>query len=300
MLQQEFTLRWITPAYLGGAGQLEAELRGAPFRGALRYWWRVLHPGHQPERLFEQESEIWGSAGSGKSKVMISIQGDCRQITVGASQDSPLSYLGYGAVKSRAGIRQCFAPDQEFKLRIQSFSKDAFAEAIGALTLTHRMGCLGAKSHNGFGSFVVNEIERLDPGILALPIRANDDLSLYPARSNLSRLLKSAVGSPDAKNAFLKLGDNYRQARKKIALGDRELIGAPVTQIKGPKLYPKGSDRHGKAIYLKVVPQGDLFYGQCLFLPYLYALPERRQRYLDVHQTLLAEMIQIGMSEVPS
>lgn len=37
-----FNLETVTPLFLAGANQTEAELRPPAFRGALRYWFRAI------------------------------------------------------------------------------------------------------------------------------------------------------------------------------------------------------------------------------------------------------------------
>jgi CRISPR-associated protein Cmr1 len=52
----------ITPMFLGNASQ-EAELRAAPFKGLLRYWWRVAEGAQFADHteLLAAENKLFGS-----------------------------------------------------------------------------------------------------------------------------------------------------------------------------------------------------------------------------------------------
>ena len=67
----------LTPLFLGGAEQ-EATLSAAPFKAALRYWWRVsgVHRTSDPEELFHKESELFGNANPecGRSLVEVEVK----------------------------------------------------------------------------------------------------------------------------------------------------------------------------------------------------------------------------------
>ena len=71
----DFTVEFLTPCFLGGADQ-NAEVRVAPFKAGLRYWWRVLYGQKYGDKLKSVEDEIFGTAKSdaktrvGKSRVI--------------------------------------------------------------------------------------------------------------------------------------------------------------------------------------------------------------------------------------
>lgn len=70
-----FTVEFLTPCFLGGADQ-NAEVRTAPFKAGLRYWWRVLYGSKYGDKIKSVEDEIFGTAKSdaktkvGKSRVI--------------------------------------------------------------------------------------------------------------------------------------------------------------------------------------------------------------------------------------
>ena len=67
MKSQICKLEFITPAFLSGADQGQAELRAASIRGALRWWFRVLGGTK------EEETEVFGGVqgGATRSKVIV-------------------------------------------------------------------------------------------------------------------------------------------------------------------------------------------------------------------------------------
>ena len=82
--RQQTTLncKTITPLFLGNADQ-EAEWRAAPFKGLLRYWWRVAqHNQKDHGSLLQAESRLFGSAGdkdeknAGKGLVRITLKSE--------------------------------------------------------------------------------------------------------------------------------------------------------------------------------------------------------------------------------
>ncbi|MBX6423233.1 type III-B CRISPR module RAMP protein Cmr1 [Thermosulfurimonas sp. F29] len=73
------TCRIVTPMFLGDAWQ-EAALRAAPFKGLLRYWWRVAAGSRVKDHkeLLERETEFFGGGGekAQKSLVRIWVEGE--------------------------------------------------------------------------------------------------------------------------------------------------------------------------------------------------------------------------------
>jgi len=64
MVQQHYTLSFITPAFLGNAEQ-QGQWRTPPFKALLRQWWRVAAAkshDYNHERLREAEGRLFGNA----------------------------------------------------------------------------------------------------------------------------------------------------------------------------------------------------------------------------------------------
>lgn len=67
-LGADVSLKLITPAFLAGAAQKEADcnLRGSTLRGMLRWWWRTRHADHlNVSQLKALEDAVWGSSKIG-------------------------------------------------------------------------------------------------------------------------------------------------------------------------------------------------------------------------------------------
>ena len=76
MVSITFDLETVTPLFLGGADQQNAELRPPAFRGALRYWFRAIIGGYywqNTQKLKDIESSIFGdtSEQNGSSKIVL-------------------------------------------------------------------------------------------------------------------------------------------------------------------------------------------------------------------------------------
>jgi CRISPR type III-B/RAMP module RAMP protein Cmr1 len=77
----------ITPMFLGNASQ-EAELRAAPFKGLLRYWWRVAEGAQFADHteLLAAENKLFGSPDEehgGRSLVTVEVNGDLQCFPIG-------------------------------------------------------------------------------------------------------------------------------------------------------------------------------------------------------------------------
>lgn len=167
----------VTPMFLGNAGQ-EAELRAAPFKGLLRYWWRVAS-GWQystPADLLKAEIEIFGSPDDtgGKSRVTVEVKpltpmmpktenfltpGDIDHPECERThrRTNPLNYLaGMGLIHFRNGIqRSYFTPEERFALTIIA-GQSAVKHVQQALDMLSLFGSMGSRSRNGWGGFRFN------------------------------------------------------------------------------------------------------------------------------------------------
>ncbi|WP_084677691.1 type III-B CRISPR module RAMP protein Cmr1 [Thermodesulfatator atlanticus] len=182
----ELRCRILTPMFLGDAYQ-QASLRAAPFKGLLRYWWRVAAglTYKSPKDLLKAESEIFGGGGekARRSLVKIWVEGNPKVVEdeklpgvknifhpeVGRSVN-PLLYLGYGPVtwdkklRSPRYTRSYLAPGATFVLKLTvpvSLLEDGREAELfkTALLYFRAFGAAGARSRNGWGSFQVEGME---------------------------------------------------------------------------------------------------------------------------------------------
>lgn len=169
----------ITPMFLGNASQ-EAEWRAEPFKGLLRYWWRIAQPsrgtGHiKWDDLQKSESQLFGSAGEddgagGKSKVNVSVFSDSKfslptqfqhneKIIHPETTFKPgsLSYLAGMGLIGKDGTNTSFFPaGSSFHLNLQT-PQSLVGQMETTLALLQTFGTIGGRSRNAWGSFSILE-----------------------------------------------------------------------------------------------------------------------------------------------
>jgi len=197
MSQRELVVRFVTPAFLGGADQ-SSEWRTPPFKALLRQWWRVWTASVQGtnahQALRELEGVVFGHAALKHNGRAWHVKSPVR-LRLRNTRSSPLNewrpigevlhpevtrpankmigadlYLGYGPLLHQRGTRikapPALAPGARAEillwypetLQLDEFSTaDVHASLDGALRLAHLFGCLGARSRNGWGSLELLE-----------------------------------------------------------------------------------------------------------------------------------------------
>jgi CRISPR-associated protein Cmr1 len=184
MIQREYTLRFVTPAFLGNAEQ-SGQWRIPPFKAQLRQWWRVAYAasknfpvGLAPMR--EAEGQLFGNAwlagNFSKSRVRMRLgqwsagklkswdgleQGRVDHPEVGSSRKvGPHAYLAYGPLDGRGGTM--FSDKMNAAIQAGEFTNfslaypDDHAPLIEqALWLMNRFGTVGGRGRNGWGSYAL-------------------------------------------------------------------------------------------------------------------------------------------------
>jgi CRISPR-associated protein Cmr1 len=171
----ELTVEFVTPAFLGNWEQ-KAELRAAPFKALLRYWWRVVE-GHRYEtaaELYRAESALFGSADeAGQSQLSISVLDKDVPLISDLGQGPTINhpeveqtghkvgawlYLGYGPIGMVKGkglqVRPPLKPEVPFKLVLDWPSRDERIQRSlkHILSAVSWFGAVGSRSRNGWGS----------------------------------------------------------------------------------------------------------------------------------------------------
>lgn len=259
----------VTPMFLGNASQ-EAEWRAEPFKGLLRYWWRIAQPSRGTgdikwDDLQKSESQVFGTAGDdnnsgGKSKVDVSI--------VSSSKPSPptqfegnipiihpettfkpdsLSYLaGMGLIEKdwKTKITKTkttfFSDGSKFDLGLEA--PDLFRQQIETtLALLQVFGTIGGRSRNAWGSFsilkggLVTEgvLEELNKNTIDWKLGFNHDYPNCLGKDDKGPLLwRTKAPRNDWQGAMADLAETYIQLR----------AGVSDTGIK--KLDPDNGERH--------------------------------------------------------
>lgn len=190
MLIRNYTLRFMTPAFLGNAEQA-GQWRTPPIKALLRQWWRVAYRADQHSAVSAgavgamRAAEGWlfgvaadSEGASCKSQVRIRLDrwsagtlkswDRLEQAPVAHPEAErtgykvrPHAYLGFGPLDGGGVTRlgdKCHAAIQagdDCKLSLAFPSGPDAARLDMALGLMNRYGTLGGRSRNGWGSFVL-------------------------------------------------------------------------------------------------------------------------------------------------
>lgn len=196
---REFTVSFITPAFLGDAEQ-KATWRTPPFKALLRQWWRILKAkdfGYDHEELREAEGLLFGNAwleggerGSHqnqknrfcKSDVLIRLEpwkeGQLKEwkptekvfhpevregMKIGADLYLGYGPLGYDRSDRKTKLQRTAIEPLRESAKLALAYPDAFQTEIdNALKLIHLFGTLGGRSRNGWGSLFFQDEQKLN------------------------------------------------------------------------------------------------------------------------------------------
>ncbi len=185
MKRLEYTVRFVTPAFLGNADQ-KGQWRTPPFKALLRQWWRVVHAASHGfdvdvEQMRRYEGLLFGNAWlSHPCQSMVRLRlSDWKAGNIdswrGLEGDSiyhpevqrtnymvgPQAYLGYGPLDGRGGTqltpkskRGAIEPGEEDTLSLRVPGKHT--EVLkNTLALMNFYGSVGGRCRNGWGAFTL-------------------------------------------------------------------------------------------------------------------------------------------------
>lgn len=291
---EEITLdiEFVTPAFLGGADQ-NAELRSAPFKYGLRYWWRILY-GNRYENAVElkkAEDEIFGSTETG-SKVRMCLLGSyprCngkqlpsgKKVTVESGgqqmQMSIIDYLAYG--KKIRG--KYFFIDHGSTCQLCVYHPPRYNnQIVGALNAFLLYGGVGSRSRNGFGSITLNSSnEQKWENNISEPLEPKE----FPVLNTQCRLFTLKNGYDRWEDALSDLGIYYKNARCSLEMRHRferrGLIARPV-EARGENIpHNIRRGRHPKPFYLGVQKRKSNYYGHILSIPIRFYEADKQEEY---------------------
>lgn len=148
-----------------GADGNTPELRAPSLKGALRFWWRAIHP--DLDKLKENETNIFGGTGGDEESKAIKSSFSFRIINLNPSIDKyrPLPHHDNSSYCNNCEKRNgkckksyknaAFMPDSTFDLIIRPQNE----EIKKLLILTSILGGIGARSRRGFGCFQIESID---------------------------------------------------------------------------------------------------------------------------------------------
>lgn len=204
LVKHTYTVRFITPAFLGDAEQNGA-WRTPPFKALLRQWWRVFVAqkfNYNHHLLRKAEGQLFGNAWLEpinsrsqfcQSRVFLRLdswsQGDLVSSTwPGGQIESVITtrdgkgkvradvYMGYGPIvppskkenRSIITIRNAINPADSNKLRI-CFKDNLKEDIMATLQLIQWFGALGSRSRNGWGSLMLEPANGSSLVLCSLP-----------------------------------------------------------------------------------------------------------------------------------
>ncbi len=291
-----FECETITPMFISGANQQEAELRPPSIKGAMRFWWRAAYWGRHKdnaelEKMSAREGEIFGTSNDGGRKSAFSLQVRAQGLE-GRHDPLPnqliqvtskgrsfkiniLEYLAYGTLdynkeKRRNDFNRDYLPaGTTFELIISTQDETIKSEVLKSFALFARFGGLGAKSRNGFGCFAVTQ--SLSEYMDLKTLKTNLELPAFSAFSSQAKLFKLMHTCKSWDECLGQLGIIYREARgnleRKHDFQKRQYIGAPIVADKQQKSF---LDRHGKPYFLHVQKTEKGYDGYILYLASKY------------------------------
>ncbi len=187
MVKQQYTVSFVTPAFLGDAEQNGA-WRTPPFKALLRKWWRVAAAkdyGYNHERLREMEGQLFGNAwiennfsksqvrlrldqwGEGKLKKATWLGKDEKvdhpEVTNKKGEAMPVGaelYLGYGPlnydnIQRKTVLKANAAIQESDSVELRLAYPNSQAMLADVMQLIDWFGTVGGRSRNGWGSLLL-------------------------------------------------------------------------------------------------------------------------------------------------
>lgn len=147
-----YEIQFITPTSLVGANQDQCELRGASFRGALRWWFRLL--GGKPS----EERAIFGGLGTPPTASKIIVR--CKAKPEHLKSDDPIKGDGVGA---RGKTGAYYAAGSKITLEIierQPLIDTQRAQLNEAIEAMIHFGSIGYRATRTYGAMALVHEEK--------------------------------------------------------------------------------------------------------------------------------------------
>lgn len=231
----QFEVEFVTPTFLGGATG-DAEIRTAPFKHGIRYWWRVLHGAKYAKSgiLKETEDKIFGSTEERSSiEIFIPTVGGTSVVGKGPFskgrmvEASPsgksfriniLDYLAYGKFDYQKGVGNVYnvnhvKPATKIELFVRIKDIGHTAEVKDAIKMFLSYGGIGSRSRNGFGSMDSADLSSIK---WSGNIDVSPDPMEFPCFSSVSRFFRMKKPVDTWEEALSEVGEIYKDARTSL------------------------------------------------------------------------------------
>lgn len=250
----------VTPMFLAGADQKEAELRTQSIKGDLRFWWRALYGSDNIEDMKKRESEVFGDTEKkSKTKIMLSNVNTKESLDkLHKSGFHTLNYMAYGYDDNKGNIRKYILPGSTFEFSVL-FCNEIYKQLENVINVFLQFGGLGSKSRNGFGSIYCKNIKVIDiAGFF------KGELKNFTAFSKESKCFDDFYEKNSWEDALVQMGDLYKNSKKQMKDSriDRALISKP---------FKNDKSRYGKSYFFHIDKTvSGKYKGKILFLPHVY------------------------------
>jgi len=237
-----FRCETITPMFLAGADGKTPELRAPSIKGALRFWWRAIHPNLDLVNLKNKESEIFGGSGDDEAKKSsFSLQIISSQIK--NEYVSPLPH------KTKTFKKDTIPAKTKFDIIIRGSNN--LKKICFLLEFISIVSGIGGRSRRGFGNFKIVEIndksysfQISNSNIIELIQKINSNFSLTDFNRNYPYLQKIEIG---------KAHKSYNVLLKKIGVSSHD----NNSDYTG---FARGKDRFASPIYVSIYEKEEKFY----------------------------------------
>lgn len=161
MVKVQATFRIVTPMFISGLDQQASELRGASFKGGLRFWWRALaydRLAGDLAKIRQEEARLFGSSDQGQGTFLLRI-GEIsggKELTTWElfrGRDG-LKYLGYGLDN-----RKAMNSGTKFTVELCFRGEQVDETVLQAIKVFGLLGGLGGRTRRGFGSLTLEKLE---------------------------------------------------------------------------------------------------------------------------------------------
>ena len=266
MYEAKFEVEAITPIFMRGADQSQAEIRSSSIKGLMRWWFRALAGNYFGDRinyLKEKENEIFGSTGC-ETGITVEVEFPEPE-PFNFDEFKDLSYLWFSIklLKRKGQFEKYYPAGAIFEITLKSINKQAFKTSLVTLWTLISLGSIGFRSRRGAGSvkFVGGDVDKLEDLGLSWRFSSERDLSssINSAISiigdtlklkSLTKLTPQAYPILNPKTAYVGLWNpktgnpilalkkfqrEYQNLRRHINKRERIVFGLPV------KLRGKGT-----------------------------------------------------------
>lgn len=236
-----FRLRTITPLFMAGADQNEAELRPPSMKGVLRFWYRTI----VGKEGLKNEKEIFGSVETGQGAFLIRIEKQPSIETSKKQVGQGIAYLGYGPITHGKIERSYIKANESFEISFLIKNPNCKVEILKSFWLLVNFGGLGSRSRRGFGSVQVQKVigdtggivfvgdtktpsdlrDYLNDGLKAIFDKNKPSARLFPdfsAFSKETRIWLYFTNGENWEKAMENVGQNFQNFRSnKVKSGPR-------------------------------------------------------------------------------